>query len=660
MPGLDFFAPVARVGLAILLNGLWQGALIAFVTWAALSIFRGANAATRYAVWSLCLLAVLVVPVVTSLSRVSLEPQASIVSTTAAPTHARATVTKPSLTPHKPVQTQRVAEAATTASGTLWMPRFGLPALSLRLPMIVAQVVVGVWILATLFILVRLIVAFVQLERLKHDSLPLSVEYRDSMPRWMSAVKGARDVRICVSEAIEVPIAVGLFDSMVLLPSHLIHSLDPAEIDQISLHELGHLLRADDWTNAVQRIASALLFFNPAVWFISRQMDVEREVACDDYVLQLTGSVRPYAFCLTKMAEMTAWPHRPMPAPGVFVTRKNISIRIERLLRTGRAIGSNIAPSIAGSFIASLVAVFLVLRLMTPSIAFTAPAPPAPVTAVAPHVAPVPPMKKVARVHHVAAPAVAPASSIVPASSLAPAPSVAYIPHVAAVHHTIAGAHRLAFIPEARTAPAVPVSVAVGNIGCTGCSFAGANLSGRDFSNRSMEGANFDGANLQGARFDRSQMTGANFRNADLRNASFRNADLEGCNMRGARLDGTNFEGAHLTGCNIDASKLSPDQARIVLTACEGCNFANIDLRGMDLHGIHLIGANMAHADLRNANLSGADLTGVNLAGAKLSGANLNDANLTGCNLNGTDLRGVDLSHTNLTGANMGSAIWKD
>ncbi len=62
-----------------------------------------------------------------------------------------------------------------------------------------------------------------------------------------------------------------------------------------------------------------------------------------------------------------------MPAPGVFVTRKNISIRIERLLRTGRAIGSSIAPSVAGSRRrVALVAVFIVLRTMTPSIAFTA------------------------------------------------------------------------------------------------------------------------------------------------------------------------------------------------------------------------------------------------------------------------------------------------
>ncbi|MBV8637054.1 MAG: pentapeptide repeat-containing protein [Candidatus Eremiobacteraeota bacterium] len=677
MAHLELLGPVARIGIAILLNGLWQGALIAFLTWIALYVFRSANATTRYAVWSLALLAVLVVPVVTSLSRVSVE-------TAPATTHGASSASTHVWARSSHVNRTAPATTVTHASPAQQAPaaRVSIPSLQLHVPEFIAPVIFTLWVLAALVILIRLIVAFLALERLKHDSLPLSVEYRDSMPRWMNALKGSRDVRICVSDDIEVPIAVGLFDSMVLLPAHLVHSLDPSEIDQISLHELGHLLRGDDWTNAVQRIASALLFFNPAVWFISRQMDVEREVACDDYVLQLTGQVRPYAFCLTKMAEMTAWPHRPMPAPGVFVTRKNISIRIERLLRTGRAIGSSIAPSVAGSFVAALVAVFIVLRLMTPSIAFTAPpapeavaspAPPAPMAKVSapqhkvvaktekPWVAPaMPPETKVAQVAQ-ATPMMSPTPE--PVRDMHQAmPKMPSLPHMIAKAETSipSSAGIAATVQSALKKAGVAASRANDEDGCTGCNFADANLSGRDFSNRSMEGANFESANLQNARFDHSQLTGANFDGADLRNASFRGAELEGCNMRGARLEGVNFDGAHLTGCNIDVSKLNPQQARNVLNSCEGCNFANANLYGMDLHGIHITGVNLAGADLRNTNLSGADLTGSNLAGAKLAGANLDKADLTGCNLHGADLRGVDLSHTSMTGANMTGAIWKD
>ena len=143
------------------------------------------------------------------------------------------------------------------------------------------------------------------------------------------------------------------------------------------MHELAHLLRHDDWTNGLQRVITSLLFFNPAVWFIARQMDVEREVACDDYVLELTGAVRTYAFCLTKMAEITSWPHQPLAAPGVFTTRKNISIRIERLVahRTRNRL-VDLACNGRCSSRSDCSAGYFVASTLTPEIAFAMPCPP--------------------------------------------------------------------------------------------------------------------------------------------------------------------------------------------------------------------------------------------------------------------------------------------
>ncbi len=62
----------------------------------------------------------------------------------------------------------------------------------------------------------KLAVGLIRLEQLKRDALPLSVEYRDAMPQWIRANKGARDVRLCVSDETDVPVAVGLFDAMIL------------------------------------------------------------------------------------------------------------------------------------------------------------------------------------------------------------------------------------------------------------------------------------------------------------------------------------------------------------------------------------------------------------------------------------------------------------
>ena len=162
-------------------------------------------------------------------------------------------------------------------------------------------------------------------------------------------IKGARDVRLCVSDETDVPVAVGLFDAMILIPRSLLDQLSEPEVDQICLHELAHLRRADDWTNSLQRIVSALLGWNPAAQFIGQQLDLEREVACDDWVLSFVGMVRPYAPVSRRWRKSALWPRHPIPAPGVFATRKHISLRIERLLGAGRNIATNLAVAPAAA-----------------------------------------------------------------------------------------------------------------------------------------------------------------------------------------------------------------------------------------------------------------------------------------------------------------------
>ena len=326
------------------------------------------------------------------------------------------------------------------------------------------------------------------------------MEYRESLTEWQQHSGHARDVRICVTDGIEVPVAVGLFDAMVLLPQHLLDTLDASEVDQVSLHELGHLLRHDDWSNAFQRVVTALLFFNPAVWLIARQMDIEREVACDDFVLELTGAVRNYAYCLTKMAEMTAWPHQPLAAPGVFVTRKNISIRIERLLRTGRAISSSISPATAATVVAGLAAAYIVARDLHPGDRFRSAA-----------VRYLPRRGSSQRIRPTRSVAVT-----VPAIDIK-----GYDINVPMVHVHVPGIH----IPGRHFVANVDTS---SGPGCSGCAFERAHLEGRDFSHQNMTGTDFDGADLRGARFDRANLSGTTFEHADLRDVSFVGANLQG------------------------------------------------------------------------------------------------------------------------------------
>jgi beta-lactamase regulating signal transducer with metallopeptidase domain len=342
--------------VTVLVNALWQPALIAGIAWAALRISRCGNATTRHAIWSLALVASFIVPFISAIPVVL--PHAAT---------APVTMTQPQSPRHAATAQPRVAQAAAAPS----RPVLAVSRPSFRVAPTVALIVAVVWLVVALAILARLLISLIYLNRLKHDALPLSVESRHALIRYDRAHKGDRDVRICVSDEITVPVAVGIFDAMILLPADLVHELDANDLDRVLLHELAHVRRSDDWINLFERVAQALFFFSPGIYWISRQMDLEREVACDDWVLEQSAENVPYARCLARIVEMTQWPYTAPVAPGVFVTRKSMSIRIERLLARGRDIRVRLAlvPSLLAFVF--ILAVVIAGGFVSPTIAYT-------------------------------------------------------------------------------------------------------------------------------------------------------------------------------------------------------------------------------------------------------------------------------------------------
>ena len=374
--------------LTVLANGLWQAALLAGAAWLVLRVVPGASATTRHAVLVAALVGAIVLPVVT--------PAAAFVhwtplpdTATVVPTTAHSVALPRGATQHEPapVSSHVTLPAQHVPTETAQAPRPSVVPLRphVTLPALLIAGLAIAWAVCALALVVRLVLSLLYLERLKRDALPLPLEYRARLERWDEAGKGTRDVRLCRSADITVPIAVGIFDAMILLPEHLLEELPPEDLDRVLLHELAHLRRGDDWINAFERVAEAIFFFNPGISWIVRQLDVEREVACDDWVLGRRTDALPYAQCLVKLVESVAWPHQPMVAPGVFVTRRAISIRIERLLAKQRDVRLRVSLGPLSAVAAVAIAVCLLGAYVAPSIASgTAPAKsPAQATAVA-------------------------------------------------------------------------------------------------------------------------------------------------------------------------------------------------------------------------------------------------------------------------------------
>lgn len=347
----------------LLLNALWQPLAVAAGTYCVLKAARNASAATRCAVLTVGLISALLIPPGTT----AFELRSAAAPTLPAPALTAYTVPRKLHLNAAPIaQTQPLSVQPAPVSTMRWNVRrvvFAVP-----YPFVLTIVIA--WAIVAALLVLRLLLSMVHLARLRHDALPLSPEAREHLERWKEKTAGT-NLRLCVSDETPVPIAVGFFDAMVLIPRHLVDELDATDLDRIVLHEIAHLRRRDSAIYVLQQIGCALFFFSPGLAWLARTLDVEREVACDDWVLERSGDAAPYASCLVRLAERAPWPHSAMPAPGAFVTRRSMSIRIERILHRARDARLSAAPGPIAAAVTAIAAVGIAGLAFAPSLAYS-------------------------------------------------------------------------------------------------------------------------------------------------------------------------------------------------------------------------------------------------------------------------------------------------
>lgn len=112
-----------------------------------------------------------------------------------------------------------------------------------------------------------------------------------------------KKVAISLCKETFIPCTIGFLKPIIILPVSIINSLSPAEVEAILLHELAHIRRNDYLFNVIQRIMEMILFFNPAIWLLGKEIRKEREFCCDDLVIQNTSSPLIYAQALLQIAD---------------------------------------------------------------------------------------------------------------------------------------------------------------------------------------------------------------------------------------------------------------------------------------------------------------------------------------------------------------------
>ncbi len=200
-----------------------------------------------------------------------------------------------------------------------------------------------IWAIASLFMLTRLLVSWVLLERRKSQAQAPSEQIARRAEGWLTQCGSKRNARLYLTTTeISGPVATGPWRASILFPARIFGDFADAAIEQIGLHEAAHLARRDDYALTLQRLIEAVFVFHLPIRYLANQISLEREIACDDFVVQITELARDYASCLTRVAESAAGVRPVLIAAAVADESSHLSTRVEMLLSRTRNTGTRL------------------------------------------------------------------------------------------------------------------------------------------------------------------------------------------------------------------------------------------------------------------------------------------------------------------------------
>ena len=306
-----------------LLHFLWQGAGLAALFAVAAAVCR--NASTRYALAVSALVLMMVSPVVTftwlrAQGNPAVQTGAERALTWARPSTQHSTALSGSRAP--------IAESsAERPTGMLWL--------------------VEAWFLGVLLLSLRTAGGLILIERMRRrESKPVGAELYAKCVALQRRMGLDRVIRYCQCHRLDAPAVLGWFRPVVLLPVRALTGLTEAQIEAVIAHELAHIRRLDCFVNLFQIATETLLFYHPAVWWVSQRIRAERENCCDDEAIVICGDAVNYARALTLMEE---W--RTAPALMMAANRGPLAERVMRLLGWNGAAGRIRVAGLAGSFV---------------------------------------------------------------------------------------------------------------------------------------------------------------------------------------------------------------------------------------------------------------------------------------------------------------------
>jgi uncharacterized protein (TIGR03435 family) len=324
-----------------LIHFVWQGAVVAAIAGGLMWLLRHRSPQARYAVACAGLVAMLVLPIMTA----SALSRSVAVAGTGTPASVPRQVGPGADTVPDALAILANLTMARGVSSVDLVPNGS----SAWLPLVVVM-----WVAGVVVLFVRLVGGWWRIHRLHRASrAAASSGWTAASARIATSLGLARRIHVVDSSLVDTPTVIGWVTPIILLPVAAFAGLSSSQIEAILAHELAHIRRHDFLVNLLQTCAETVLFYHPAVWWLSARIRAEREHCCDEVALSVCGDAISYAEALV---ELESW--RRVHTPLVMAaTGGKLMTRVRRLLRAPAVERSRSVGVMIGAGVVALVCV---------------------------------------------------------------------------------------------------------------------------------------------------------------------------------------------------------------------------------------------------------------------------------------------------------------
>ncbi|HYN08883.1 MAG TPA: M56 family metallopeptidase [Vicinamibacterales bacterium] len=290
------------------LNWLWQGCVVAAVSGVILRVLHRSHAQFRYVLCWVVLVIVLALPILPWLSFGVVDPWPSQEGAASGPIDAMVSVPN----------TWWASTTIAVSLCAIWSGVHGI----------------------------RLAFALLALRQARRRCRPFPISEQSGLGHWNIVRARGRHTRLVLSDDVRSAAVLGCGSPVIAIAPALARHLDTDELDLVVIHEWAHVQRRDDLLNVVQLGVRAVAGWHPAVWWLDRQLHIEREAACDETAVALTGCAKGYAASLAKTASLLPARRSLVPAVGA-LSAPGVRRRILRILAYQRLVSLRLSASAA-------------------------------------------------------------------------------------------------------------------------------------------------------------------------------------------------------------------------------------------------------------------------------------------------------------------------